>query len=449
MIASVLSVYLILNLLSLENYGYYNLLLFAIVAINNLVDLNFTKSYFTKVSADGVSKLEFICQVGAIFPQIIISYFLLSFYFELLEIETVSQYLIASVVFFGIAQNKIFAVVKFTLEAQGKTKDHQLLQTLGQFVFVLVLVLLGYREATIANVFWSNFIIVSTVCYLAIQKIKFDPSSRMVDFRYHKKFMIPLILSTLVIFIYAILDRTLLAYSFDGDVIGIYGLAKQASVLLMFFVTSLITVYWQVISNSKHKKVKLIVTNLFLLINLNLILAAILFIIFSLSFFVSLVDYDINKYYFFILLIIFCPVFQSINQILLTYRMANGYTKFVGNVNLFSALGVIMLQASSLLIEDLALKMLFIPASILVVEFISTAANLWLYLVSEKQAIFLKVLSVNIIFYVGFFLLFHFHAGIAWAFLGLAIFILYKNQYFDLNHLKKISNILKRALTIS
>jgi O-antigen/teichoic acid export membrane protein len=331
------------------DFGRFAFLTSSFIAISTLINLNTTGAYFTFASKKKrTTNFIYLFWIWVLFQILVINFLWLVLPSKILYMiwpnENTTTILLA---FFAVFfQHSIWVITSQLAEASRKTYYSQSINTIIVIIHLLIIILLiKYYTLSIELIFiFSIFewLFVSVYTIFLYDKIntKFRINYKYLYLYFFKfyKFCMPLILFTILSSIFLFLDRWIIQFWGGPKIQAFFAISLQVSSFLLIGATAIVKIFWKESSVLIYKKKNKYLSILYsrIIRNLYIIILSASSILFLWSEEILFILY--GKEYVMatsiLSLIIFYPIFQSINQI-------NGIIFFTSEkTKIFSIIGI-------------------------------------------------------------------------------------------------------------
>jgi O-antigen/teichoic acid export membrane protein len=412
---AITGIYLVRSL-TIEEYALYNFLFFTLMSVLVLVDFGVSKALFNRLS----TKVQNQTDIKLISISLVVQVFFLTLSLILMSnildiLSDVKLLLLVLFFLFCLLQGRIWNLISLMCESVEKTGLYNLGQTIISILFLLSVILINYKNVVSLELILIFGVIiwlcVSLVTLYKINKFLFFPcDDRKVEtFNYYKKYCVPLIPFSMLVFVSDVADRFFLTIWADISDLAIYGVGRQLSALGLTVVTSVVFVGWQKVAflneaSDLMRRNNLIVS--LLLCGFYFSLIYFLFIFFNSKEIVFLLFGEkYLEHHSLISLITICCVFQSVGQITgLVLHALNGTKTFalIGTIGIlvnFSLLVIFCSPALNFNIGLIGIVVSFVVASLITIPYT-------LYYIISKYQLNINLLSHFLIVFASVLLLY-------------------------------------------
>ena len=348
-IISFLTSIVIARILSVDDFGLYQYMLSIGQSIVLLASLNMGNAYYTFISKrryPSIYNYVFAFSQLLLFSVLIFLFlaFIKSILFYDLKLEFILVCLFGSFVFFSLRQQAIYI-----LESHRKSLLLQILLVTFSLINLAVISYYGYKEILdIGTIFLSMSVVYFSLWVLTIQFIPISNSLKTAKISFKKEFVsyrnyiVPLILSMVVIQVGVIFDRWMLQ-TYSGSIEQAYfGISYRFAVIATILSASVVNIFWKEISslierNKSEEAIKLLIEWHSLVIKF--ILFACLFIFINAENLILLTygeEYSGSVKT--LKIMAFFPLLQTSVHLLTTYLFSDSLTSPIAKISIISSL---------------------------------------------------------------------------------------------------------------
>ena len=405
------------------DFGRFAFLTSTFIAISSLINLNTTSAYFTFASKKKRTKTFIYLFWVWVFLQILlitfISLVLPSKILSLLwpDEKTMTILLAFFAIFF---QHSIWTITSKLAEASRKTFYSQTANSIIVIIHLLLIILsVKYYILSIELIFIFSIIewlLISTYSFFLYDSIntKFKVNYKYIYLYFFKfyKFCLPLILFTVLSSIFLFLDRWIIQFWGGAKLQSFYAISLQVSSFFLIGVTAILKIFWKetshLINKKKNKYLSILYSRIIRNLYIVILTVSSIFFLWSNEIINILYGREYIPAATLLSLLIFYPIFQSLNQINSVIFLASEKTRILSNIGIaitflsliftFIIFYPVFEIFDNIQLQSLGVKILFLGiielliTNIIISKFLNKKNEIVFFIIS-----FVLILTINII----------------------------------------------------